>query len=61
MGLSPSLLVRQMCSKYVLAMCQSSVAKTSEIKELSELRETLGLDGLLMGEALYQVTVAVCR
>ncbi|CAN0417584.1 unnamed protein product [Laminaria digitata] len=35
-------------------MCQNSATKTSEIKELSELRETLGLDGLLMGEALYQ-------
>lgn len=43
-----------MFSKYVVAMCQNSATKTSEIKELSELRETLGLDGLLMGEALYQ-------
>lgn len=44
----------QIFSKYVVAMCQNSATKTSEIKELSELRETLGLDGLLMGEALYQ-------
>lgn len=39
-----------------MAMCQNSAVKTSEIKELSELRETLGLNGLLMGEALYQVS-----
>lgn len=45
----------QIFAKYVVAMCQNSATKTSEIKELSELRETLGLDGLLMGEALYQV------
>ncbi|CAN0473646.1 unnamed protein product [Ascophyllum nodosum] len=44
----------QIFSKYVVAMCKNSTTKTGEIKELSELRETLGLDGLLMGEALYQ-------
>lgn len=44
----------QIFSRYVVAVCQNSAAKTSEIKELSELRETLGLNGLLMGEALYQ-------
>lgn len=49
---------RQIFSKYVVAMCQNSATKTSEIKELSELRETLGLGGLLMGESLYQV---LCR
>ncbi|CAM9350904.1 unnamed protein product, partial [Scytosiphon promiscuus] len=47
----------QIFSKYVVAMCQNSATKTSEIKELSELRETLGLDGLLMGEALYQASI----
>eukprot|EP00752_Nemacystus_decipiens_P017831 g15987.t1 len=46
-------------SKYVVAMVQNSATKTSEIKELSELRETLGLDGLLMGEALYQAASPV--
>lgn len=50
-----SWLWRQIFSKYVVAMVQNSATKTSEIKELSELRETLGLDGLLMGEALHQV------
>ncbi|CBJ30096.1 IAP100 protein [Ectocarpus siliculosus] len=49
----------QIFSKYVVAMCQNSATKTSEIKELSELRETLGLDGLLMGEALYQAASPV--
>lgn len=62
-----SSLVGKIYAKYVVAMCQNSATKTSEIKELSELREGLGLDGLLMGEALYQVSQAfheffsVCR
>lgn len=49
----------QIFTRYVLAMCQNSSTKTSEIKELSELRETLGLSGLLMGEALYQVCMII--
>ncbi|CAM9692608.1 unnamed protein product, partial [Discosporangium mesarthrocarpum] len=44
----------QIYSKYLVAMCQNSMAKTSEIKELGVFRETLGLDGLLLGEAHYQ-------
>lgn len=53
--------IGQIFSKYVVAMVQNSATKTSEIKELSELRETLGLDGLLMGEALYQVRKTIER
>ncbi|CAM9168786.1 unnamed protein product [Chrysoparadoxa australica] len=47
--------------KYLLAMCKSSATKTAEIKELSELRESLGLDGEMLGNAHYEACLAVYK
>ncbi|CAM9589811.1 unnamed protein product, partial [Phaeothamnion confervicola] len=51
----------QLYKRYLLSMCQSSATKTSEIKELSELRDSLGLDGEMLGNAHYDACMAVYK
>jgi Chloroplast envelope transporter len=47
--------------RYLLAMCKGSSARASEIKELSALREALGLTGEQLGDAHYAASTTLYK
>jgi Chloroplast envelope transporter len=47
--------------RFLLAMCKGSSARASEIKELSALREALGLTGEQLGDAHYAASTTLYK